>query len=445
MDTEFITVFDIISALIWSVLLLIIVGYKKSNNVPVSLKPYFIPSYLFRSLFGVLFALAYIFILGGGDTKAYFQGANTLNNLFVKSPLLYLESMWSDPSSLLLSKHFDSITGYPPSWIYKEKEGWFVCKIASVLSLITFKSYFAMTLIIAYFSFSSSFRLLSLIEKLKLHSTRNLVFAFLLIPSVGFWCSGLSKDSIVLIATMYLLWAAFEVLINLNPLKFKNILLILLCVYVIYSIRPFMLMAISAPLFLSFGTRLTRRFESNWTIKTLLRSVYVVIGLASIYFFMTSPYILTLINEATIIKDDFTSNDIYTGKKYDIGIVDFSLFGLIKSLPIVVFYGFYRPFITESLTPTLFLNGIESLIFMFLTLKFFISKNIIKKLRMLSKNELLLFAILFAVILSFIAAFTSVIFGVLVRIRSILLPFLVLILTIKLSDKDNITETKELE
>ena len=206
-----------------------------------------------------------------------------------------------------------------------------------------------------------------------------------------------------------------------------------------------MLMAISAPLFLSFGTRLTRRFESNWTFKTLLRSVYVVIGLASIYFFMTSPYILTLINEATIIKDDFTSNDIYTGKKYDIGIVDFSLFGLIKSLPIVVFYGFYRPFITESLTPTLFLNGLESLIFMFLTLKFFISKNIIKKLRMLSKNELLMFALLFAVVLSFIAAFTSVIFGVLVRIRSILLPFLVLILTIKLSDKDNITETKELE
>ncbi len=445
MNTEFITVFDIISALIWSVLLLIIVGYKKSNNVPETLKPYFIPSYLFRSFFGILFALAYIFILGGGDTKAYFQGANTLNNLFVKSPLLYLESMWSDPSSLLLSKHFDSITGYPPSWIYKEKEGWFVCKIASVLSLITFKSYFAMTLIIAYFSFSSSFRLLSLVEKLKLHSTRNLVFAFLLIPSVGFWCSGLSKDSIILIATMYLLWAVFEVLINLNPLKFKNILLILLCVYVIYSIRPFMLMAISAPLFLSFGTRLTRRFESNWAIKTLLRSVYVTIGLVSLYFFMSSPYILTLINEATIIKDDFTTNDIYTGKKYDIGIVDFSLFGLVKSFPVVVFYGFYRPFITESLTPTLFLNGIESLIFMFLTLKFFISKNIVKKLKMISKNELLLFALLFAILLSFIAAFTSVIFGVLVRIRSILLPFLILILTININTNDHQTETKELE
>lgn len=445
MNTTFITVFDVISALIWSVLLLIIVGYKKSNNVPETLKPYFIPSYLFRSFFGVLFALAYIFILGGGDTKAYFQGANTLNNLFVKSPLLYLESMWSDPSSLLLGKHFDSITGYPPSWIYKEKEGWSVCKIASVLSLITFKSYFAMTLIIAYFSFSSSFRLLSLIEKLKLHSTRNLVFAFLLIPSVGFWCSGLSKDSIVLIATMYLLWAAFEVLINFNPLKFKNIVLILVCFYVIYSIRPFMLMAISAPLFLSFGTRLTRRFESNWTIKTLLRSVYLVIGLVTLYFFMTSPYVLTLINEATIIKDDFTSNDAYTGKKYDIGIVDFSLIGLLKSFPLVVFYGFYRPFILESLTPTLFLNGLESLIFMFLTLKFFISKNIIKKLRKISKNELLLFAFLFAVILSFISAFTSVIFGVLVRIRSILLPFLVLILTVKLSDNDIIKETKELE
>ena len=424
---------------------MVIVGFRKSNNVPDTLKPYFIPTYLFRSFFGILFALAYIFILGGGDTKAYFIGANTLNNLFVKSPLLYLESMWSDPNSLMLSKHFDSITGFPPSWIYREKEGWFVCKIVSVLSLITFKSYFAITLIIAYFSFSSSFRLLSLIEKLKLHSTRNLVFAFLLIPSVGFWCSGLSKDSIVLIATMYLLWAVFDILINLNPLKIKNIVLILVCVYIIYSIRPFILMAISAPLFLSFGTRLTRRFESNWTFKTLLRSVYVIIGLVSLFFFMTSPYIQTLINEATIIKNDFTSNDIYTGKKYDIGIVDFSLLGLLNSFPVIVFYGFYRPFIMESLTPTLFLNGIESLIFMFLTLKFFLSKNIIKKLSMISKNELLLFALLFAVILSFIAAFTSVIFGVLVRIRSILLPFLVLILTIKLRDKDNITETKELE
>jgi len=445
LNIEFITVFDIISALIWSVLLLIIVGYKKSNNVPETLQPYFIPSYLFRSFFGVLFALAYIFILGGGDTKAYFLGANTLNNLFVKSPFLYLESMWSDPSSLLLSKHFDSVTGFPPSWIYKEKEGWFVCKIASVLSLITFKSYFAMTLIIAYFSFSSSFRLLSLIEKLKLHSARNLVFAFLLIPSVGFWCSGLSKDAIILIATMYLLWAIFEVLINLNPLKLKNIVLILVCVYIIYSIRPFMLMAISVPFLLSFGTRLTRRFETNWTIKTLLRSVYVVIGLVAIYFFMTSPYVLTLINEATLIKDDFTSNNIYTGKKYDIGIVDFSLFGLIKAFPIVVFYGFYRPFIIESLTPTLFLNGIESLIFMFLTLKFFLSKSIIKKISKISKNELLLFAILFAVILSFIAAFTSVIFGVLVRIRAILLPFLVLILTVNINEKDQLTENKELE
>ena len=82
---------------------------------------------------------------------------------------------------------------------------------------------------------------------------------------------------------------------------------------------------------------------------------------------------------------------------------------------------------------------------MFLTLKFFLSKNILKRFSKITKNELLLFAILFAVILSFIAAFTSVIFGVLVRIRSILLPFLLLILTINVNENDQQTETKELE
>jgi len=125
--------------------------FKKSKIASDEFQGAFYLSLCYRIVFSLFFAVFYAFVLKGGDTLAYWQGANTLNNLFFDSPLNYIDCMLSDASPSLFNQHFNSNTGFPPGWIYREKEGWIICKIASIFSIITFKSYFAMTLILTYF------------------------------------------------------------------------------------------------------------------------------------------------------------------------------------------------------------------------------------------------------------------------------------------------------
>ena len=416
--------------------------FKKSKIASDAFKGAFYLSLCYRILFSLFFAVFYAFVLKGGDTLAYWDGANTLNNLFFDSPMNYIDCMISDSSPSLFSQHFNSNTGFPPGWIYREKEGWIICKIASILSIITFKSYFAMTLIIAYLSFAGSWRLMELIAQFKTHAKGNLLFAFMFIPSVCFWCSGLSKDGIVYVLVLYLLINTFEI-ISENRLSIKRILVILIASYLIYYTRSFILIAFLASVIFAYGARLTKKFESSPLAKISLRLAYIVGGFFIIFMFFKSTALTNLITEANIIQQDFVNNEVYTGKKYELISSDVSPIGLLKSFPEGLLFGIYRPYITESLSISLFLNGLESILFIFLTLRFFLSFNILNKLKKIRKNEFLLFSFVFILIIGFMAGFTSILFGVLVRIRAIILPFVYLILTVR--GKKETTELTEVK
>ena len=129
-----------------------------------------------------------------------------------------------------------------------------------------------------------------------------------------------------------------------------------------------------------------------------------------------------------MVQNDFIKNETYTGQRYDLGEVEFTVVGLLRVFPISVITSFYRPFILEARSPILFANALESLIFLWFTLKFIFQGNVFRKIRMILVNEALSFALYFAVFLGFIVGFTSILFGVLVRFRAPLLPFLAIIL-----------------
>ena len=59
---------------------------------------------------------------------------------------------------------------------------------------------------------------------------------------------------------------------------------------------------------------------------------------------------------------------------------------------------------------------------------------------MIRENEFLLFSLFFVVIFGFITGFSSIIFGVLVRLRAPLLPFLALLLVIRPKNEEENTK-----
>jgi hypothetical protein len=69
-----------------------------------------------------------------------------------------------------------------------------------------------------------------------------------------------------------------------------------------------------------------------------------------------------------------------------------------------------------------------------LTFQFFIGKRR-QRIARIRDSDILTFSLYFVIIFAFITGFTSVIFGVLVRLRAPLLPFFLLLLTVKPADE----------
>ena len=85
--------------------------------------------------------------------------------------------------------------------------------------------------------------------------------------------------------------------------------------------------------------------------------------------------------EAQIIQQDFLQNSIYTGKRYEITNREVTPTGLLLAIPESIFYGIYRPYIIESLSPNFIFNGLESLVLMFITIRFLFWGNVFRKIK----------------------------------------------------------------
>jgi hypothetical protein len=253
----------------------------------------------------------------------------------------------------------------------------------------------------------------------------------LYVPSVGFWCSGVTKDTLIYISILNILYYVLDLLIIKSKFKIKHVIGILFFIFLISQIRSFALAATFVPLLAAFGIRLTKRFGTNIFAKTIMRLMIIGIGAFGFITLFSSSFVSELAQQASVVQGDFKNNETYTGKKYDIGVVDGTPIGMIRLFPISVFYGIYKPFVYESLSPTLILNGLESTILVLMTLNFFFVGNVFKKIKRVRSNEFLVFAFVFVLLIGFMAGYTSVLYGVLVRIRAPLLPFLFLIFTTK--------------
>ncbi len=438
MKNELFGIVDIGIGLAWLVLILFLAFLRKSNNKDKAHYRYFMLNVSFKLLFALVFAMIYVFYYGGGDTTAYWEGAVNLNKLFWDNPSAYFEELSSTPSLSTIYERFNLRTGYPPSWIYREPESWFVCKVTSILTFFTFNSYLALTFIFAYIASLATWRLFELVLSFNFISQTNAAIATLFIPSVSIWCSGISKDTIILIALLFMLYQVFGFFSKERKVGLYGILIILFYLFMLFYVRPFMIIAIIPPLFIAFGTGILRRLSDSVVLINTFRILILIIGLGAVGLYFQAKGSLgalepeAYLEEAAVIQQDFAQNTLYTGKRYDLGVTEYTASGMIKAMPAAIVAAFYRPFIWESNSIFLALSGVEGFVLLWLTLKFFVTGGgFFARIRQIGKNEFLTFAILFAIFFGFSVGFTAILFGVLVRFKAPILPFLAVVLLAK--------------
>jgi hypothetical protein len=435
---------DIFIFIFWLTIILLISFYIRSRNKVLEHYRFFLPNLYFKIFFCLVFAFYYILFIRGGDSIAFFDTSRILTNLLYKNLDLYIKE-W--PLNTLQEGYispYSSLTGFPPGWITREPEGYFVSKLFSVVNIFTRSSYFSTTLIIAFLTSLASFRLYSFILSFGIHDYKKLALYFLFIPSLSFWCTGVSKDALILISMYYLIPTIYNLISGKTKVKIWNILLILLFSWVLINIRSFMLYTVILPFVFAFNVQFSKRFFTNKFIQRFARVSVILIGFGFIGFYFSGETAQKYLKEAEVTQQDFKTNTTYTGAKYDLGEVSYTPTGLLRAMPISIFTGIYRPFLWEALSPGLILNGIESVILFYLTFVFLFN-NRGKRIGRIRESDILTFSLYFVIIFAFMTGFTSVIFGILVRLRAPLLPFFMMLLTVEPEeDKKEERTTEEL-
>lgn len=439
-ELDYFSILDIVLSLMYFVFILLRVNVLKRNYLDYEYYKYYSINVYIKLGLGLTYALYYIVIVDGGDTLAYWDGALKLNNLFWKSPSMYFEEMFNEPTMVMHGIHFDMTTGYPPGWIYREPPSWFIAKIISVFTFFTFKSYLVATFVMAYLSSIASWKLFEMVYAFSMNTTRNIAIAVFLIPSVSFWCSGITKDTVVLFVAIFMIYNAFEILSLTKKTKLKNFIWVAFCIYILSYTRSFMITTIVFPLIFTYSARLAKKYREKKFAFYTIRVISFVVGFLFFYFQGSSLTTSKELEEAAVIQKDFATNETYEGARYDLGITDYSPAGMLSAFPPATLAGFYRPFMWEAFSLTLFLNGLEGTFFLYLTIRFF-STGSLRKINAIRKHEFYVFAFFFALLLAYMAGLTSGLLGVLVRFKAPLIPFFVLMLTID-TQIDNTLDSK---
>jgi hypothetical protein len=427
---EFFTALDISSTFLGLAVILILAYIKQNRNKDLDYYRYYMPAILFKVAFVAANCSFYIFVYGaGGDSIGFWDGAVKLNNLFWHDPLAYFSELWRTDDARTVYEHFNVETGYPDTRIYGERESFFISKLASVITFVSFKGYLLMSLIVAFITTNASMRLYELVRSFGLHSDWHIALAVFFVPSLSFWCGGISKDTIMWISVCYFLHHIYQLISLEKKSSFLNWLGVVVFLYIMWQVRSFMVVTALAPLLFAYGSRLRKKFGPGSMQSRLASFLILIIVSTGIFIFLNSSFSQDLLKEAEVINKDMTTNKTYGSNRYDLGITDYSTIGMLKAAPASIFAGVYRPLIWESLSISLFLNGIESLVLIFFTLRFAFAKGFKERVATVRDNEFLIYAFVFALILAYFAGFTSILFGVLVRFKAPVLPFLVLIFT----------------
>lgn len=437
---SFFSVFDI--AVFISYLMIAVIGAHiiRARNKDNPLFTYYLPHFYWKIFFSTAFGVTYLLYYGGGDTTAYWEGATALNRLFYHSPQAYFTELFSshDASSSYAPSYFSvASVGRPPMWIYRDPNSWFVSKVASVFSFFTFGSYLSLNLLFGLISSWISWRFFQFAKQVTEIKTRNVALATLFIPSVGFWCGSLMKDTIVYCASLIGTMGFVYISQWKSKKKVVSVLLIICAAYFLLHTRSFVFLALLVGFLAVF---IFKKYSGERKILNVLgRFVLVLCSLVLLAWYFSNAQQLgdlspdELLKKAEITQKDFQTNAIYTGKRYDIGNIDFTLVGLLKSAPAAIATTLFKPFIWEASNPLMLLNGLENILFFVLFIQFVLQFRQRKKLPLTSSN-LLVFSLVFVLLMAFFIGITSGLYGVLVRMKADILVFLLLILSSRIAE-----------
>ena len=421
---------------------------------------YFLSGLMFKVFAGLFFGLIYVFYYGGGDTISYYSSAIPLSKLFWENTIDYFDVIfYSDQITEQYSQMeweaftfnvFTPTTGVPLSFISHDPKTFMVSKLTSPLLIVCGNSYFLTTIVLSMLTYFPLWRLYQTMLRNFPILKKELAWGVLFIPSVAFWGSGIMKDTFTFAAVAIAI-NAFDHIMNaknVNIIRFWYFLILIFSLFMIISIKPYIINILVPCLGLWLVVVLMVKIK-NVIFKFIVLPVLFTLGLGGSLFVLQSlsgsmdKFALDkAVETAVITNDDLKREEQYGSNNFDIGTLDGSIPNLISKFPQATFAGLFRPLVIESASPVMLLSGLENLALLGLLVLTLVKIKFRLILHLIRGNPLLLFCFSFAILFGFMIGITTPNFGALVRFKIPLTPFLavgliVIYSTYKIVNQDN--------
>lgn len=150
-----------------------------------------------------VYVLVYLYYYGSGDTLSYFKGGRMFYKAFGEDPGAALSMFFLEPGEETVNTQM--YTKRMP--YFYSSEGFFMHKICGALAIFTFNSYLNTSFFFAFFNFMGACKFFEVFQRKFPKYAREIAIAAFFIPSVTFWGSGVSKDTVCMGAIGWLLYA----------------------------------------------------------------------------------------------------------------------------------------------------------------------------------------------------------------------------------------------
>lgn len=374
----------------------------------------------------VVFCLIYVYYYKGGDTMRYFESSVAYANLFLERPGDYF-SVLTGPSTEEARAVFDSYTGKPYQYLFTDSKTNMVVKLVSPLVILTGKSYFLSSTLLAIFSFYGVWRLFQTFYRYFPNLGRKFAISILFMPSVVFWGSGILKDTFTLAGTCLFVYAIDQMIIRKNY-GLHGIVHALLGGFLIISIKPYIfLILLPGTLFWVFFKRISAYSGSLFKFFLLpIILVVVIIGSVGVFSFFSSSFEKFSIDQA-LETAAVTQNDLkqeyYDGSSFDIGSFDGSIGSAVRLMPNAILAGLFRPFLWDARSIVTLFAAIENTVILLLFLGTIIRIGPLRFIDYQFKEPIAFFCIFFAIYFAFTIGLSTSNFGALIRFKIPLVPF----------------------
>jgi hypothetical protein len=375
----------------------------------------------------ILYAMVVQYYYGYGDSFGFYQGAQAIKKI-AESNGNPLSTFFANAEDLSVMYKFSGGDNVYMQAGITNSASIIIYKLTALLSYISFNSYLIISLFFGLFSFAGVWKLFCIFNEIQKNTYHKLLaYTVLFSPSVCFWGSGLMKDSLCLGLVCFIFSTGYQLFVK-RKYSLKTAVLLLICIYVLYVVKSYILSALLLAALLTY------------IISLILKSRGNIIKLSFVFFILTSSMLLIYFSVSNTIESviDESKQQIETFKntyensnEFDENSMagfkeanfDFTVTGIVLRIPLKVGSTLFRPFIWETHKVIMLFSAAESLLMLLSLLYVIVICRPARFFYYIAITPEVFFSFVFIIVLAAIVGFTTFNFGTLVRYRLPILPF----------------------